>query len=173
MKEHLSDEQSVADERMTSEDLDILALLQPIDLSELQPVIGVTPQTTLSEVVDTMLTKRVGCVVVTEDDQLVGLFTERDLLCKVVPSGIDISSTPVSSVMTRNPETLPVDSPLVYALQRMSVGGYRHVPLMNSEGKAVAVISMRDIVQHIVSLYPDQIFNIPDQPGSWSGRDGG
>jgi CBS domain-containing protein len=173
MREYLNDEQSVADERMTSEDLDTLALQQPIDLSELQPVIGVTPETTISEVVDTMLTKRVGCVVVTEDDQLVGLFTERDLLCKVVPHGIDISSTPVSSVMTKRPETLPSDSPLVYALQRMSVGGYRHVPLMSNEGKAVAVVSMRDIVQHIVSLYPNQILNIPNQPGSWSGRDGG
>jgi CBS domain-containing protein len=132
----------------------------------------VTPQTLISDVVDIMLTKRLGCVVVTEDDLLVGLFTERDLLCKVVPKGIDISSTPVSSVMTRRPESLPVDSPLVYALQRMSVGGYRHVPLIDNEGHPVAVISMRDIVQHIVSLYPDQILNIPDQPSSWSGRDG-
>lgn len=172
MKEHLKDEQAVVDERMTSEDLDVLALQQPIDLSELQPVVGVTPQTLISDVVDIMLTKRLGCVVVTEDDLLVGLFTERDLLCKVVPKGIDISSTPVSSVMTRRPESLPVDSPLVYALQRMSVGGYRHVPLIDNEGHPVAVISMRDIVQHIVSLYPDQILNIPDQPSSWSGRDG-
>ena len=172
MKEHLSDEQSVVDERTTSEDLDVLALQQPIDLSELKPVVGVSPDTTISVVVDTMLTKRVGCVVVTDDDQLVGLFTERDLLCQVVPKGIDISSTPVSSVMTKRPETLPVDSPLVYALQRMSVGGYRHVPLVNNQGKPVAVISMRDIVQHIVSLYPNQILNIPDQPSSWSGRDG-
>jgi CBS domain-containing protein len=172
MKEHLKDEQSVVNERTTSEDLDVLSLQQPIDLSELQPVVGVTSQNTISDVVDTMLTKRVGCVVVTEDDQLVGLFTERDLLCKVVPAGIDISTTPVSSVMTQRPETLPVDSPLVYALQRMSVGGYRHVPLMDNGGKAVAVISMRDIVNHIVSLYPDQILNIPDQPSSWSRRDG-
>ena len=173
MDEHLNDEQSVADERMTSEALDILALQQPIDLSSLRPVIGVTPETTLASVVDTMLAQRVGCVVVTEDEHLVGLFTERDLLCKVVPNGIDISTTPVSSVMTREPETLHFESPLVYALQRMSVGGYRHVPLMNNEGKAVAVVSMRDIVEHIVSLYPDQILNIPDQPGSWSGREGG
>ena len=119
-----------------------------------------------------MLTKRVGCVVVTEEDQLVGLFTERDLLCKVVPKGIDIASTPVSTVMTRKPESLPVDSPLVYVLQRMSVGGYRHVPLVNNQGKAVAVISMRDIVHHIVSLYPEQILNIPDRPSTWSRRDG-
>jgi len=172
MKEHLNDEQDDVDERMTSEDFDVLALQQPIDVSELQPVVGVTPETTISNVVDVMLTKRVGCIVVSENDQLVGLFTERDLLCKVVPDGIDISSTPVSSVMTCNPETLPVDSPLVYALQRMSIGGYRHVPLMDEGGKAVAVISMRDIVQHIVSLYPNQILNIPDKPSSWSQRDG-
>ena len=172
MKEYLKDEQSVVEERTTSDDRDILALQQPIDLSELGPVARVTPQSTIAEVVDIMLSRRVGCVVVTEDDQLVGLFTERDLLCKVVPMGIDIASTPVSSVMTEKPETLPVDSPLVFALQRMSVGGYRHVPLMNSQGKAVAVVSMRDIVQYIVSLYPNQIFNIPDQPSNWSRRDG-
>lgn len=173
MSEQLNDEQSVADERMTSEDLDILALQKPINLSDLQPVIGVSPETMLSAVVDTMLTKRVGCVVVVKDEKLVGLFTERDLLCKVVPHGIDIATTPVSSVMTREPETLPVESPLVFALQRMSVGGFRHVPLMDSKGMPIAVVSMRDIVQHIVSLYPDQIFNIPDQPDSWSRRDGG
>lgn len=172
MKEHLSDEQSVVDERMTSDDLDILSLQQPIDLSELQSVVGVTPQTMLSEVVETMVTKRVGCVVVSEDNQLVGLFTERDLLCKVISEGLDIPSTPVSSVMTVGPETLPVDSPLVYLLQRMAVGGYRHVPLINDHGKAIAVVSMRDIVQHIVSLYPDQVLNLPDQPSTWSGRDG-
>ena len=172
MKEHLNDEQSVMDERTNSEDKDVLDLQQPIDLSELQAVVGVTPEVTIAGVVDMMLTKRVGCVVVTEGDQLVGLFTERDLLCKVVPAGIDISSTPVSSVMTPNPETLPLDSPLVFALQRMSVGGYRHVPLLDNSGTAVAVISMRDIVEHIVSLYPNQILNIPDQPSSWSGRDG-
>ena len=173
MSEYLNDEQSVADERILSEELDILALQQPVDLSALQPVIGVPPETTLSEVLNTMLAKRVGCVVVTQDDLLVGLFTERDLLCKVVPAGIDIASTPVSRVMTQQPETLPVDSPLVFALQRMSVGGYRHVPLVDSDGKAIAVVSMRDIVQHIVSLYQDQIFNLPDQPDTWSGRHGG
>lgn len=119
-----------------------------------------------------MLSNRVGCVVVVDQEKLVGLFTERDLLCKVVPAGIEIAETPVSEVMTRQPETLPVDSPLVFALQRMTVGGYRHVPLVDGNGKAVAVISMRDIVQHIVSLYPDQVLNLPDQPSSWSGRDG-
>ena len=172
MKEYLKDEQTVAEERMMSDEHDILALQQPVDLSELQPVVGVSPQSTIADVLDIMLTKRVGCVVVTEEDQLVGLFTERDLLCKVVPKGIDIASTPVSTVMTRKPESLPVDSPLVYVLQRMSVGGYRHVPLVNNQGKAVAVISMRDIVHHIVSLYPEQILNIPDRPSTWSRRDG-
>lgn len=172
MKEHLKDEQAVVDERTKSENRDVLELLQPIELAELQPIVSVSPSSTISSVVETMLSNRVGCVVVVDQKKLVGLFTERDLLCKVAPTGIDIEETPVSFVMTRQPETLPIDSPLVYALQRMTVGGYRHVPLVDGDGKAVAVISMRDIVQHIVSFYPDQILNIPDQPISWSGRDG-
>ena len=54
------------------------------------------------------------------------------------------------------------------------MGGYRHVPLVDDARKPVGVVSMRDIVGHIVALYPDQVLNLPDEPhqAEWKGRDG-
>ena len=174
MEEYLNDEQSVSEERARVMEEDILALQRPIiELTQLQPIVDVSPGASISEAVGTMSSKGVGCLLITENRQLVGLFTERDVLRKVVGQGLDESSTTVSELMTRNPETLPADSPLVFALQRMSVGGFRHVPLLNEDNLPVAVVSMRDIVEHIVSLYPNQILNLPDDPAAWTGRDGG
>lgn len=174
-EDSINEEQLVAEERDRAVEQDTLGLQQPIgELSQLQPIVGVAPQTSIAEAVNTMAQKGVGCLLITsEDQQLQGLFTERDVLRRVVGRGIDEAATPVSELMTRNPETLPIDSPLVFALQRMSVGGYRHIPLMNDNGLPVAVVSMRDIVEHIVSLYPRQILNLPDDPTQWMGRDGG
>ena len=63
--------------------------------------------------------------------------------------------------MTVNPQTLRPEDELVYALNLMSVGGFRHVPIVNDNGQPVAVVSMRDIVEYIVSLYPDEVLKLP------------
>lgn len=172
-EDFLNDEHAIAESRHSRDTEDILSLNEPIsDLSQLHSVVSVAPETVISSAVQLMVDEGVGCLLVTEDEQLVGLFTERDLLRKVVPNKVDIDATPISGFMTSNPETLRADSPLVFALQRMSVGGYRHVPLVDADGKPVAIVSMRDIVQHIASLYPNQVLNLPEQPGNWSARDG-
>lgn len=174
MHDSINDELSVAEERAAAQDRDILSLHSPIShLAELHPVVDVSPTTMVSEAMAKMAQKHVGCLLVTEGGKLAGLFSERDVLRKVATQNIDTKATPVSSLMTPNPETLPIESPLVFALQRMSVGGYRHVPLLNEKQEPVSVVSMRDIVEHIVALYPAEILNLPDQPTSWSGRDGG
>ncbi len=172
-EDFLNEELSISEARESRDADDILLLQKPVrNLSQLQTVVSVGPEVLISDAVKLMAEKSVGCLLVTEADSLVGLFTERDLLRKVVATGTDATTTKVSELMTWNPEKLPIDSPLVFALQRMSVGGYRHVPLLDEAGKPVAVVSMRDIVQHIVSLYPNQVLNLPDQPGNWTQRDG-
>ena len=175
-EEFLNDEHLIAEERARAEARDNLALQQPIGhLTELHPVVSVAPQTLIAEAVETMVSEGVGCLLITEAERLVGLFTERDVLRKVVAGGVDATTTPVSDLMTRNPDTLRIDSPLVFALHRMVVGGYRHVPLLNDQQQPVAIVSMRDVVGYIVSLYPDQVLNLPDEPHQtqWKGRDGG
>ena len=67
--------------------------------------------------------------------------------------------------MTANPASLRPGDMLVYALHQMEIGGYRHVPLVDESGAPVAVVSMRDIVGYIVSLYPDEVLKLPSHPG--------
>jgi predicted transcriptional regulator len=161
--DYLDDEQQIADERIIEEVFDCHALKRPVnELPELQPVSGVSPDTSVRDAIKQMTTQRVGCLLVLQDGQLLGVFSERDVLTRVAGSGIDIDATKVSELMTHRPETLPADSELVYALHKMAVGGYRHVPLLDASGSPVAVVSMRDIVGYIVSLYQKEVLNLPD-----------
>lgn len=172
----LDDEFQIAEERVRAEDGDILALQQPIGkVLNLAPLISVSPATTVAEAVQVMVKHRLGCLLVTENDVLLGLFSERDVLSKVVADQAISDQVAVSEVMTTSPDTLSIDSPLVFALHRMSVGGYRHVPLLDEKKKPVAVVSMRDIVDHLVSLHPNEVLNLPPEPEQtqWRGREGG
>ena len=114
-----------------------------------------------------------GCVLVVDDDRLTGILTERDLLLKM--EGADLAES-VARFMTPDPETLQLDDPIVWALNRMAVGGYRHVPLVDDEGRPVGILSVKDIVHYIVALFPNEVLTLPPDPAraeGWSDRDGG
>ncbi len=161
--DYLDDEQQIADERQEEQRFDCGALQQPInELPGLQTMVGVSPDTSVRAAIREMIGKRVGCVLVLEDGKVVGVFSERDVLCKVSVNDIDIDATPVAQLMTRRPETVPADCALVYALHKMTIGGYRHIPVLDSDGLPVAVVSMRDIVDFLVSLAQEEILNLPD-----------
>jgi CBS domain-containing protein len=161
----LDDEQQIANEQANDELMEKHALRMPIsELPELQEVVKLAPSATIRVAIDNMVNKRVGCILMTEDEQIVGVFSERDVLRKIAGQNIDVDTTPVSEVMTRNPQTLSKSAPLVYALHQMSNGGYRHIPLTDENGHPVAVVSMRDIVEYIVSMYPEEIMNLPANP---------
>lgn len=161
----LDDEQQVGDEQERAGLLDSATLQAPLsELPELQPVVTLTVQATVRDAVNEMTTKRVGIILVVEDGKLAGVFSERDVLRKVVGTGIDIDTTPVSELMTKKPTCLRPEHPLVYALHQMSMGGYRHIPLLDENDAPVAVISMRDIVGYIAALYPDEVMNLPGNP---------
>ena len=85
----------------------------------------------------------VGAILVVEDDKLVGVFTERDALFRVVAEGRDAATTELGAVMTQNPRTVQVDSPFSLALQMMYEGGFRNVPVVE-DGRPVGLVSARD-----------------------------
>ena len=88
----------------------------------------------------------------------------RDLLNKVAGRKLDWSECRVADFMTRDPETLRPDDRIVWALNLMHVGGYRHVPLVDAANRPVGVISIKDIVQFIVELFPAAVLNLPPDP---------
>ena len=116
---------------------------------------------------------RIGCVLVVQDERLVGIITERDLLLKLDGTNLD---RPIGDLMTPDPEVLTPDAPIVYALNKMSVGGFRHVPLVDELQRPVGIVSVKDIIDYIVDFFPNDVLTVPPDPAraeAWRGRDGG
>ena len=102
--------------------------------------------TPVTDVIDIMKDNRFGCVFVVRDGKLAGVFTERDVLYKIVAGGYDTPDTKIEEVMTHYPEYLFQDDQIAYALNRMHVGGFRHIPLIGMKGIPIGVVSVRDIL---------------------------
>jgi len=164
--EIILEEESIAEERAAEGTrLGAVMLNQPIRvLATLRPAICVPPQTTVRQAIERMNQSNVGCVLVEQRGALVGIFTERDVLTKIVGTAIDLDRTAVDSVMTPDPEALSLDDRVSYALNKMSVGGYRHVPLVDNAGRPVGVLSMRNVVDYVVDLLRAQVLNLPPSP---------
>jgi CBS domain-containing protein len=118
---------------------------------------------TVVAAVNAMNERRIGCVLVQKDGKLVGIFTERDVLRRVVFRQSS-SSWKVDAVMTRNPDTLPPSASVAFALNKMSVDGYRHIPITDDHGKIVGVVSVRDIISFVVDFFPESVLNLPVDP---------
>ena len=128
------------------------------------PPVVVEPQTTLAEVIKLMREHRRGVVLVEHEGQLRGIFTERDVLLKIAGTRIELERTPVSEHMTRDPDALPEDSSVGYALNTMVVEGYRHIPLVDDRGRPSGVASMRDLIEYITGFYSKDVLNLPPDP---------
>jgi CBS domain-containing protein len=110
----------------------------------------VSPDTSITDAIKLMKDRNYGCIFVTEGDKLIGIFTERDVLLKVANRNQDLNRLTVREVMTTNPETLTEQDTVAYALNKMSVGGYRHLPIMNGN-TPVGLVSVRGILKYISS----------------------
>jgi CBS domain-containing protein len=91
-----------------------------------------------------------------EGTTLTGIFTERDLAFKIVAAGRDPDKVRLAEVMTKNPDTLRPDDTAHDALQRMSKGGYRHLPVVDG-GKVVGMVSTRDIYGAVLRELEDEL----------------
>jgi CBS domain-containing protein len=109
--------------------------------------------------------EKFGALLVTRAGRLTGIFTERDVLNKIAGRGLDFSTIVVKTYMTPDPETLGLDDMIAYALNMMSVGGYRHVPLVDGDHRPVGMVSVRDVVEMIVENFPKDVLNLPPDPG--------
>ena len=126
----------------------------------LGPYFTVEPKTRLGGVIALMKMMRAGCILVTEGEQPVGLFSERDVLTKVVDKKVDYR-TPVSEFMSSDPRTLTQDDLIQDAISLIIDAGSRHIPLVDKDGKRAGLINVTDIVTYIAEHYPDEVFNLP------------
>ncbi|HXV64211.1 MAG TPA: CBS domain-containing protein [Vicinamibacteria bacterium] len=114
------------------------------------PAVTVEPESSVLDAVRQMQEHNVGAAAVVEDGRLIGIFTERDVMNRVALHQKDVASTRVRAVMTRDPVTAKRDMPYGDALQMMVGQHFRHIPVLDDEGRVVGILSARDLYEHAV-----------------------
>ena len=138
---------------------------EPVSSLVQGPVVTIDSEATIQQAVECLQEKHIGCVLISgSDGKLAGIFTERDLLNRVAGRRLEWRTTRVADYMTRDPESLRPDDRIVWALNLMHVGGYRHVPLVDASDRPVGVVSVKDIVSFLVELFPAAVLNLPPDP---------
>ena len=122
----------------------------------------VPPQTSLRDAIARMKAHRSGTVLVGDADHLAGIFTERDVLMKLLGGSIDYDA-PVERYMTTNPRTLGPDNTLAEAVRLMTAGEYRHMPIVDPAGRPLGLLGARDQVDFIAEHFPEEVMNLPPQ----------
>lgn len=160
-----------ADRRRT---FDAKLLQEPLTLLPSHPPLTLSESATVKDAMQAMKQHHRGCILITQDgtarSPLIGIFTERDVLIKIIDSGQNPATVPLRDVMTPDPESLPIDAKLAWALNMMSVGGFRHLPVTNDRRWPAFILSVRDIVEFLVESFPAEILNLPPDFGREEGR---
>jgi CBS domain-containing protein len=120
----------------------------------LQPHAPITigPATPTGDAIRLMLSKNIGALLVVGDKgELLGIFSERDLMRRVAANYETSQHQPVRDFMTAKPECVTSEDTLAFAVHKMDVGGYRHLPVL-TDGRPSGIISARDMLRHITRL---------------------
>ncbi len=133
----------------------VLTPAEPICLAE---------TATVHEAIQSMLSRRQAGVLITDGGgRLRGIFTERDVLTRVVGKNLEARRTPLSDVMTRSPQALTARDRVAYAVHCMSVAGYRTIPLVDPDGRPIGVVTVNDVICWLAALFPEEVLNL--RPG--------
>lgn len=126
------------------------------DVIDGRPIIAGNKEMSVRAACCLMAEKKIGALLVLEGGQIVGIFTERDVLNKVLAGRLDPDATVLAEVMVHDPQTIRSDKPLEFALYMMAEGGFRHVPVIDADGVPVGMVSARDALgQDMIDLERD------------------
>ena len=114
--------------------------------------VSVSPLVTVSQAAQEMNRRKVGSVLVMEGGQLLGIFTERDVLWRVVAAGLDPKTTPLSQVMTRNPITVGPETPIQSVMDVFTEKRFRHLSVVD-DGRLLGVISIGDVLRWAADVH--------------------
>lgn len=167
MNDYIDEELKIASEQdgEKSKSLSTEVFNLPIKDLGLKKPLCVSENSKVLEVCSLMKKSNIGSVLVTDsDNKLCGIFTERDLLMKVIVDESEFNQRPISDYMTRSPISLREEDKIAYAMNNMHVGGYRHVPIIDSDNYPVGIISIKDVMSFILDYFPDEVLNLTGEP---------
>lgn len=106
---------------------------------------------------------KTGCVLICASDKLTGIFTERDVLTRVLAADLD-TATPLGDVMSPNPVQVRLADNIREVVRLMHKGGYRHVPVVDDDGTVMGIASVRKLMEYLVDHFPNSIYTLPPSP---------
>lgn len=143
-----------------------LAETRIADLKREQQAVTVGPDVTVARAVQLMIRKNVSAVLVVDKKKpkrLLGIFTERDFMERAL-STRGFGKLPVKSVMTKAPEALQAKDSVAYAINKILVSRFRHVPVVDESGVPTGMVSARDVIDFVCELCPEELLNLPSDP---------
>lgn len=142
------------EERIKIVEVMALEMDSPVVLDEGRP---------LREVIQQLSDSNSGCALLTRDDRLTGIFTERDLVVRVLGAAYSLDQT-VAECMTSNPDRVSPTDPIRKAVRLMQRGGFRSVPIVDNENRVVGCVRHKDILKYLAEHFPAQVLNLPPDP---------
>jgi len=136
---------------------------RPIAEVDRRRPVRVKPTTSLGDVVMLLRKHRRGAVLVEDESGLIGIFSERDVMKRIDHSSMTWRDTPVVDVMTKSPKTIRTNQTIDEAITLMIAGKYRHLPVIE-DGSVIGILSIRDLLSHIVEYFPADFVNLPPKP---------
>ncbi len=132
-------------------------------LAPTEPIRLLATATVHDAVTRMLANRRAAVVIVDAEGRLIGIFTERDVLTRVVGQSRDVQRTTLAEVMTRDPEALSPQDRICYAVNRMNNAGYRTVPLVDAERRPIGIVTVSDVVKWLAEIFPEAVLNL--RPG--------
>jgi CBS domain-containing protein len=169
----MRDEAKAEEQKIQQEREHSAARLEPVAvltrrIRELLPAlptaVALGHQATMREALELMRDKQLSCVLVVEQGRLVGVFTERDAVTVLAGAPPESARVPLREVMRPDPDCLGLDDVLMDAVHQMHLGAYRHVPVVDEQGRPTALVSMQAVVEALVEAFPQELGNLPPTP---------
>ncbi len=139
---------------LTRDAVQALGMLDPVTVAPSEP---------LAAAIERMRESSSGCAVVTERGRPIGIFTERDVLTKMLAGSLPLD-TPIADVMTSDPRVIREGCSVAAVIKTMHEGGFRHMPVVDVSGCLKGVVSVKRVVEYLVDHFPSAVFNLPPDP---------
>ncbi len=123
-----------------------------------------SPTATVRETIRLLQDNQAGCVIICDgQNKAIGIFTERDVLRRVIGERVDLNS-PITDVMTTDPASVRESDKIARAIQLLHERGLRHLPVLDDEGGPIGLITVRRVMEYLVEHFPQTIYNLPPDP---------
>ena len=161
------------EEELAQMDKDGDASLKVLELGEIhvrlrylmRPCVVIDILVSTQDAIDLLIEQQIGAAPIVQNGILRGIFSERDVLRKILNQQVgDLTHIPVERFMVANPQTANPEDMLDTAILYMAHGGYRHLPIVDEQQHPIGMVSIRDVISHLVENFSQEVLSLPPSP---------